>query len=278
MQGSRKERIDTLMVHKGLAGSREKAKRILMAGLVFVNQQRVDKPGTLVPVTDNIEVRGVENPFVSRGGLKLEKALSRFAVPVQGRIWLDIGASTGGFTHCLLNHGAAKVYSIDVGYGQLAWELRQDPRVAVMERPNIRNVRREDLDTPANGAAIDVSFISLKLVLPVADSLLTDDGHIITLIKPQFEVGKGKVGKKGVVREASLHREVVQDILEFARGIGLRILGLDYSPITGPEGNIEFLAHFYRGGENASEITDGKALAENTVKTAHDFFSRQVTI
>jgi 23S rRNA (cytidine1920-2'-O)/16S rRNA (cytidine1409-2'-O)-methyltransferase len=278
MQGSRKERIDTLLVQKGLAGSREKAKRIIMAGLVFVEQQRVDKPGTLIHPTANIEVRGVENPFVSRGGLKLEKALNQFDVPVAGRIWMDIGASTGGFTHCLLNHGADKVYSIDVGYGQLAWELRQDPRVVVMERTNIRNVKQEDIGSPApNGAVIDVSFISLKLVLPVAAELLSNDSHIVSLIKPQFEVGKGKVGKKGVVREASLHREVLEEILKFAQEIGLIVLSLEFSPITGPEGNIEFLAHLYKGERN-TEQADIAALADSTVKNAHEFFSRQVSI
>jgi 23S rRNA (cytidine1920-2'-O)/16S rRNA (cytidine1409-2'-O)-methyltransferase len=277
MQDSRKERIDTLLVQKGLAGSREKAKRIIMTGLVFVEQQRVDKPGTLVNLKDNIEVRGVENPFVSRGGLKLEKALGSFDVPVEGRTWMDIGASTGGFTHCLLSHGAEKVFSIDVGYGQLAWELRQDQRVVVMERTNIRNVRQEDLGSSApGGAVIDVSFISLKLVLPVAAGLLADNSHIVSLIKPQFEVGKGKVGKKGVVREASLHREVLEEVLLFAQNIGLTVLGLEFSPITGPEGNIEFLAHFFKG-DKKTEKMDISTLAECTVKSAHEFFNRQVT-
>ena len=265
MQGSQKERIDVLLQKNGLAASREKAKRIIMSGLVFVNQQRVDKPGTMVNIDDEIEVRGIDNPYVSRGGLKLDKALKVFDV----RVWLDSGASTGGFTHCLLNHGASKVYSIDVGYGQLAWELRQDPRVVVMERTNIRNVQREDLDDDPQGAVIDVSFISLRIVLPVAAGLLADNSHIVSLIKPQFEVGKGKVGKKGVVREAALHKEVLEEILGFAHETGLKVLGLDFSPITGPEGNIEFLAHFYKGSQYQEEanIPD---MIEDTVKMAHD--------
>lgn len=274
MQDSHKERIDTLMVLKGLASSREKAKRIIMAGLVFIDQQRVDKPGTMVNSLDKIEVKGVENPFVSRGGLKMDKALNGFQIPVKGRTYLDIGASTGGFTHCLLTHGAERVYSIDVGYGQLAWELRQDPRVTVMERTNIRNVKQEDLETYVNGAVIDVSFISLRLVLPVAFNLLEDDSHIIALIKPQFEAGKGKVGKKGVVREASLHIEVIEKILSFAQDLGLTVLGLDFSPITGPEGNIEFLSHLYKGINNIG-IGDIKPIVEKTVGAAHEFFSKR---
>jgi 23S rRNA (cytidine1920-2'-O)/16S rRNA (cytidine1409-2'-O)-methyltransferase len=277
MQDSHKERIDTLLVQRGLAGSREKAKRIIMAGLVFVEQQRVDKPGTLVYATDSIEVRGVENPYVSRGGLKLEKALNSFDIPVEGRTWLDIGASTGGFTHCLLINGAERVYSIDVGYGQLAWELRQNPKVIVMERTNIRNVKSGDLDSTPNGAVIDVSFISLKLVLPVIHGLLAEDSHIVALIKPQFEVGKGKVGKKGVVREPGLHREVIEDILEMAGSIGLKVLNLNFSPIKGPEGNIEFLAHLYKGNEHDSIQLDFETLAKRIVDNAHEFFSKQVT-
>lgn len=277
MQNSHKERIDTLLVQRGLAGSREKAKRIIMAGLVFVDNQRIDKPGTMVSPADSIEVRGVDNPYVSRGGLKLEKALNSFDIPVEGRTWLDIGASTGGFTHCLLINGAERVYSIDVGYGQLAWELRQNPKVKVMERTNIRKVTRDDLDTSPNGAVIDVSFISLKLVLPVVYSLLNDDSHIAALIKPQFEVGKGKVGKKGVVREPDLHRQVLEDILEMAASIGLKVLDLDFSPIKGPEGNIEFLVHLYKGNKISTRHFDFRTLARHTVEKAHKFFGEQVT-
>lgn len=279
MQDSRKERIDVLLVEKGLVSSREKAKRIIMAGLVFVDQQRVDKPGTSVVIDSNIEVKGTDNPYVSRGGLKLEKALEQFNVNVKDRIWLDIGASTGGFTHCLLNNGAKQVYSIDVGYGQLAWELRQDPRVIVMERTNIRNVKREDLATVPQGAVIDVSFISLKLVLPGAIELLDENSPIITLIKPQFEVGKGKVGKKGVVREKPLHLEVLTEIVNFSKGLGLKLQGMDFSPITGPEGNIEFLGYFFKGTQTPAPQPvpiqqSCSILIEETVHRAHDFFEK----
>ncbi len=270
MQDSHKERIDVLLVKKNLASSREKAKRMVMAGLVFAGGQRVDKPGTLIDPASNIEVRGEDHPYVSRGGLKLEKALNKFDIPVKGLTFMDIGASTGGFTDCLLKNGASRVYSIDVGYGQLAWELRQDPRVVVMERTNIRNITRADIYDTIQGAVIDVSFISLKLVLPVVYDILERDSHIVALIKPQFEVGKGKVGKKGVVRDKALHLEAVLSVLEFARKIGLGIKDLDYSPITGPEGNIEFLAHLYKG--SCDETVDISKLAFKIVDAAHDFF------
>ncbi|NLC43243.1 MAG: TlyA family RNA methyltransferase [Clostridiales bacterium] len=273
MQDSHKARIDILLVEKGLASSREKAKGIIMAGLVFVDQQRVDKPGTSVAVDSKIEVKGTDNPYVSRGGLKLEKALEQFDVEVKELIWLDIGASTGGFTHCLLNNGASQVYSIDVGYGQLAWELRQDPRVIVMERTNIRNVKREDLATVPQGAVIDVSFISLKLVLPVALDLLADNSTIIALIKPQFEVGKGKVGKKGVVRDKLLHLEVLSEIVSYSESLNLKLLGLDFSPITGPEGNIEFLGYFSKGNTDAIEQSPS-LIIEEIVNNAHKFFEK----
>lgn len=274
MQGSQKERIDVLMVNKGLASSREKAKRLIMSGLVFVDQQRVEKPGTFIKCDDIIQVKGEDNPYVSRGGLKLEKALKNFSVPVKDRIWLDIGASTGGFTHCLLLNDAKKVYSVDVGYGQLAWELRQDPRVVVMERTNIRNVQLKDFPDPIQGVVIDVSFISLELVFPVAINLMENNSHMITLIKPQFEVGKGKVGKKGVVREQALHLEVLDHILEFANSLNLQILGLDFSPITGPKGNIEFLAHLYKGDDRPA-ITDYYPLSHRVVRKAHEYFSNR---
>jgi 23S rRNA (cytidine1920-2'-O)/16S rRNA (cytidine1409-2'-O)-methyltransferase len=272
LQSSRKERIDVLLVRKGLASSREKAKRLVMAGLVFAGEKRVEKPGAMIECCEIIQVKGEENPYVSRGGLKLEKALKKFSVPVRDRIWLDIGASTGGFTHCLLMHGAKKVYSLDVGYGQLAWELRQDPRVVVMERTNIRNVRLEDLPAPPQGAVIDVSFISLKLVIPAAIRLLENNSPIVSLIKPQFEVGKGKVGKKGVVRNAALHLEVLDNLLQFADSLNLRVQNLDFSPITGPEGNIEFLAYFYKG-EKMPTITDFQSTASDVVRKAHEYFA-----
>ena len=274
MQDIRKERIDLLLVDKGLAASREKAKRLIMAGLVFVDQKRIDKPGTFVQRDAVIQVKGEENPYVSRGGLKLEKAIKNFSIPVKSRIWLDVGASTGGFTHCLLLHGAKKVYSLDVGYGQLAWELRQDPRVVVMERTNVRNINIEDFTDPIHGIAIDVSFISLKLVLPVVNNLLDNKGHIISLIKPQFEVGKGKVGKKGVVRDKRLHFEVLVEIMKFARSLNLKIVNLDFSPITGPEGNIEFLAHFYKGNDIPA-INDYESLSRDIVCNAHNYFTIQ---
>lgn len=272
MNDSRRERLDVLLVQSGLASSREKAKRLIMAGLVFVNQQRVDKPGSMVLVDDKIQIKGADNLFVSRGGLKLEKALKKFAIPVEDRTWMDIGASTGGFTHCLLHHGARKVYSIDVGYGQLAWELRQDPRVVVMERTNIRNVQEEAFPEPPQGAVIDVSFISLKLVLPVVIRILDNNSHIVSLIKPQFEVGKGKVGKRGVVRDETLHLEVLNNILTFADSLNLEIKNLDYSPITGPEGNIEFLAHFYKYNGMTAKL-DYRSLSQTVVRNAHIFFA-----
>lgn len=278
MQNTRKERIDILLVKRGLAPSREKSKRIIMAGQVFVNQQRIDKPGTLVVSSSSVEVKGNEHPYVSRGGLKLEKALMKFNVQVKDRIWMDIGASAGGFTHCLLVNGASQVYSIDVGYGQLAWELRQDSRVTVMERTNIRYVKNEDFMTIIEGAVIDVSFISLKLVLPVAVGLLEESSPIITLIKPQFEVGKGRVGKKGVVREKTLHIEVLNDISAFAETLGLNLQGLDYSPITGPEGNIEFLAYFCKGEPIPLTNNPNFLLIEETVQEAHNFFCKKQVI
>jgi len=271
---TRKERIDTLMVQKGLASSREKAKRLIMAGLVLVDQKKIDKPGTFIQSDADIQIKDEENPYVSRGGLKLEKAIKRFSVPVKDRVWLDVGASTGGFTHCLLLNGAKKVYSVDVGYGQLAWELRQDPRVVVMERTNIRNIKFDDFKDPIFGSVIDVSFISLKLVLPVVNNLLEKNSHIIALIKPQFEVGKGKVGKKGVVRSKELHIEALINILEFANSIDLKIINLDFSPITGPEGNIEFLAHFYKG-DDIPTLKDYKSLSHNVVCNAHNYFTVQ---
>lgn len=247
MPANDKERIDILLVNKGFAQSREKAKSLLMAGLVFVDNQRIDKAGTKIPVDSDIVVKGSTNPFVSRGGLKLDKAVKNFDFPVSGRVFIDVGASTGGFTDCLLKNGAKAVIAIDVGYGQFAWELRNDDRVTLMERTNIRYVTKDDLKCEVDGAVIDVSFISLKLVLPVVLDLLSDDSHVVALIKPQFEAGKGRVGKNGVVKEASLHIEIISEVLSFAQNAGYKVLNLDYSPITGPEGNIEFLAHLYKG-------------------------------
>lgn len=238
-----KKRIDILLVDKGHFESRERAKKAIMAGLVFVDNQRCDKPGTEVKEDANILVKGNPIPYVSRGGLKLEKAMKCFGVTLKDKVCMDIGASTGGFTDCMLQNGAVKVFSIDVGYGQLAWKLRQDERVVCMERTNIRHVTIEDTKEFADFASIDVSFISLKLVLPKAKELLNRDGEIVALIKPQFEAGKGKVGKKGVVRDKNVHIEVIETISQFAVDSGFAILNLDYSPIKGPEGNIEYLIH-----------------------------------
>ena len=242
----KKERLDVLLCEKGLCESRTRAQAVIMEGLVFVNEQRVDKPGTAVDPEAKIEVRGNACPYVSRGGLKLEKALRDFGVDPTGYVCSDSGASTGGFTDCLLQQGARKVYAIDVGYGQLAWKIRSDDRVVVMERTNIRNVTPEMLGEPLDLSVVDVSFISLKLVLPVIRELLGPEGQVLCLIKPQFEAGREKVGKKGVVRELSTHIEVLETFLKTAGDLGFTVVNLTYSPVKGPEGNIEFLGHLSR--------------------------------
>ena len=243
MEG-KKERLDTLLAENGYAVSREKARSIIMAGLVFVDNQKIDKPGTKVNVNANIEVKGNPIPYVSRGGLKLEKALKEFAIDLTGFTTIDIGASTGGFTDCMLQKGAAKVFAIDVGYGQLAWSLRTDSRVVCMERTNIRKVTPADLGEAADFATMDVSFISITKVLPVAKELLKEEGRLVCLIKPQFEAGREKVGKKGVVRDKNVHKEVIEHILDFCKNqMSFEILGLTFSPIKGPEGNIEYLVY-----------------------------------
>ncbi len=238
-----KERIDVLLVEKGFFDSREKARSSIMAGLVFVNQQRIDKSGTKINKDSIITVKGNAIPYVSRGGLKLEKAIKSFQLDLQGKTAMDIGASTGGFTDCMLKNGAKKVYAIDVGYGQLAWELRQDERVVSMERTNIRHVSKDGFQENIDFASIDVSFISLKLVLPVVKELIQKEGEIVCLIKPQFEAGREKVGKKGVVKDKNVHLEVIREILSFAINLGLYFKGISFSPIKGPEGNIEYLAY-----------------------------------
>lgn len=247
-----KKRLDVVLVEKGFAPSREKAKAIIMSGIVFVDNQKADKAGMSIPEDAEVEVRGKTNSFVSRGGLKIEKALKFFDINPDGLCCMDIGASTGGFTDCLLTKGARKVFSIDVGYGQLAWKLRQDPRVVCMERTNIRYVTPDMLNgEKPELAVIDVSFISLKLVLPVVAQLLDEHGRVACLIKPQFEAGKGKVGKKGVVREPEIHLEVLEAFLENAHASGFHVYNLTFSPIRGPEGNIEFLGYLGRDGEDA---------------------------
>ena len=238
-----KKRLDVLLTEQGYADSRSKAQAIIMAGQVYVDGQKADKPGISYGETVSIEVRGVTCPYVSRGGLKLEKALRDFGVEPKDYVCSDSGASTGGFTDCLLQQGAKKVFAIDVGYGQLDWKIRSDERVVVMERTNIRYVTPEDLGEPLDLSVIDVSFISLKIVLPTIKTLLKPTGQVLCLIKPQFEAGKEKVGKKGVVRDPQTHQEVLDMFVELADSLGFTILGLTFSPVKGPEGNIEFLGH-----------------------------------
>ncbi len=252
-----KERLDVLLVSGGYAESREKAKAIIMSGQVFVDGQREDKAGSMFDaVKVHIEVKGSTLKYVSRGGLKLEKAIAQFDLQLTDKVCMDIGASTGGFTDCMLQNGAAKVFSVDVGHGQLAWKLRNDPRVVCMEKTNFRYVTVEQIKESLDFASCDVSFISLTKILIPARNLLKDDGQMVCLIKPQFEAGKDKVGKKGVVREPEIHREVVEKILDFADMIGFDILHLEYSPIKGPEGNIEYLVHLKKNAEKAIEVSE----------------------
>ena len=238
-----KERLDVLLIKRNLAESREKAKAIIMAGSVFVDGQREDKAGSSFQEDVQIEVKGHTLPYVSRGGLKLEKALAEFDVTVEGKVCTDVGSSTGGFTDCMLQNGAVKVYAIDVGRGQLDWELRQDDRVVCMEKTNIRYVTPADIGEPVDFSSIDVSFISLTKVLEPIRRYLKADGEIVALIKPQFEAGREKVGKKGVVREKSTHHEVIEKVAGYANSIGFEVLNINFSPIKGPEGNIEYLLH-----------------------------------
>lgn len=238
-----KERLDVLLVKRNLAASREKAKAIIMSGIVYVDGQKEDKAGTTFPEEAMIEVRGHTLPYVSRGGLKLEKAIKNFDVNVEGKVCTDVGSSTGGFTDCMLQNGAVKVFAIDVGRGQLDWKLRQDPRVVCMEKTNIRYVTPEDIDDALDFASVDVSFISLTKILEPTRNLLKDGGQMVCLIKPQFEAGREKVGKKGVVRDKAVHLEVVERIVTFALEHGFSVHHLSYSPIKGPEGNIEYLVH-----------------------------------
>ena len=239
-----KKRLDVLLVERGFAETRTKAQAIIMSGMVYVAGQKADKPGMSFDEACELEVRGATCPYVSRGGLKLEKALRDFGVDPTGYVCSDSGASTGGFTDCLLQQGAKKVFAIDVGYGQLDWKIRSDPRVVVMERTNVRYVTPEQLGEPLDLSVVDVSFISLRIVLPVIKTFLKENaGQVLCLIKPQFEAGKEKVGKKGVVRDPAVHKEVLDDFVALTKEIGFKILGLTFSPVKGPEGNIEFLAH-----------------------------------
>ena len=242
-----KKRLDVLLVEQGLAESRQKAQAAIMAGAVYVNDQKVDKAGAPTEEGAKLEVRGQTLPYVSRGGLKLEKAMTVFPITLEGKVAADIGASTGGFTDCMLQNGAVKVYAVDVGYGQLAWSLRSDERVVCLERTNARYLSREQIPEPLEFASIDVSFISLKLILPPLRALMGPEGQVVCLVKPQFEAGKDKVGKKGVVRDPAVHREVLEHFLEHAAQAGFTVSGLTYSPIRGPEGNIEYLGYLIVG-------------------------------
>ena len=264
-----KKRLDLLMVERALAPSREKAKAYIMSGDVYVDGQKEDKAGTMFKETVKIEVRGNTLPYVSRGGLKLDKAMNNFGVSLDGKVCMDVGASTGGFTDCMLQNGAVKVYSIDVGYGQLDWKLRNDPRVVCMEKTNIRYVLPEDLQEPAQFSSIDVSFISLTKVLLPVRNLLTDDGEIVCLIKPQFEAGREKVGKKGVVRDPAVHLEVIEKVIAYASTIAMELCHLSFSPIKGPEGNIEYLLHLKKRPEGEVIQSSLEVTPEAVVQEAH---------
>lgn len=263
-----KKRLDVLLVERRLADSREKAKAIIMTGNVFVNGQREDKAGTTFDEEKaSIEIKGHTMKYVSRGGYKLEKAIDVFGVDVRDKVCMDIGSSTGGFTDCMLQNGAVKVFAVDVGRGQLDWKLRQDERVISMEKTNIRYVTPEDIGEAVAFASVDVSFISLALVLPAARNLLTDDGRMVCLIKPQFEAGREKVGKKGVVRDKAVHIEVIEKVIDIADGLHFKVLGLDYSPIKGPEGNIEYLIYLEKRPEDeaaAHESVDVRQVVEQS--------------
>ncbi|MBR2401854.1 MAG: TlyA family rRNA (cytidine-2'-O)-methyltransferase [Lachnospiraceae bacterium] len=250
-----KERLDIILVNQGHAPSREKAKAIIMAGNVYVNGQKEDKAGSMFDESKiQLEVRGSQLKYVSRGGLKLEKAMESWNIVLEDKVCMDIGASTGGFTDCMLQNGAVKVYSVDVGHGQLAWKLRNDERVVCMEKTNFRYMVPSDIEDALDFASVDVSFISLTKILIPARNLLKENGEMVCLIKPQFEAGRDKVGKKGVVRERSVHEEVVRKILDYADSIGFDVLSLEYSPIKGPEGNIEYLMHIRKNGERSEQL------------------------
>ena len=264
-----KKRLDMLMMERALAPSREKAKAYIMAGDVYVDGQKEDKAGTMFPETVKIEVRGNTLPYVSRGGLKLEKAMKNFDVTLKDKVCMDVGASTGGFTDCMLQNGAVKVYSIDVGYGQLDWKLRNDPRVVCMEKTNIRYVVPQDLEGPADFSSIDVSFISLTKVLLPVRNLLTEEGEIVCLIKPQFEAGREKVGKKGVVRDPAVHQEVIEKVRDYAMSISMEPCHLSFSPIKGPEGNIEYLLHLKKHPEGIQVSDSLQVSVEEVVSQAH---------
>ncbi len=262
-----KKRLDAAVFEQGFCDSREKAKTLIMAGVVYVNNQKADKPGMQIKDDDSIEVRSNPLKYVSRGGLKLEKAMSSFDIKLDGLVCADIGASTGGFTDCMLQNGAKKVYSIDVGYGQLAWKLRTDPRVVNMERTNFRYVTKEQVPDELSFASVDVSFISLSLIVPVMRTLMRNDACAVCLIKPQFEAGRDKIGKKGVVRDKSVHIEVVDNIIGMMLNNGFSVSGLDYSPVKGPEGNIEYLILVQKSDQPVNNL---KTTAKDVVMRSHD--------
>ena len=266
-----KERLDVLLVSQGLATSREKAKAVIMAGNVLVNGQREDKAGTMIDVKAQITVKGTQLKYVSRGGLKLEKAMQCFPLTPKGKVCMDIGASTGGFTDCMLQNGAVKVYAVDVGYGQLAWSLRTDERVVNMERTNIRNVTLDQLAEPIEFFSVDVSFISLHHIFPVAQAITTPDAMGVCLVKPQFEAGREKVGKNGVVRDPATHREVLHNAMGYAAANGFKVCGLDFSPVKGPEGNIEYLM-FVQKSDEPGALDD--SVAEQVVASSHSTLDR----
>ena len=269
----KKERLDLLLVEQGHFSSRERAKATIMAGKVLVNEMKIEKAGTMVPADGTIRILGEIHPFVSRGGLKLQKGLAEFNILLDGLVMADIGASTGGFSDCALQAGARKVYAIDVGYGQLDWKIRQDSRVVVWERTNIRNVTKESFGDPIDFVGIDVSFISLSLVLPVVKEFLDSAGKVICLIKPQFEAGKERVGKNGVVRDPKVHQAVLAEVLRKIAEIGFSIQGLSFSPIRGPEGNIEFLAYLDLSGISSVSLED--QVIQNLVEKAHGNFEKE---
>ena len=270
MEKQKKQRLDVLLVEKGLAPSREKAKAIIMAGIVYVDGNKEDKAGTTFPEQAVIEVKGKTLPYVSRGGLKLEKAMQQFPITLADKVCMDVGSSTGGFTDCMLQNGAVKVYAVDVGHGQLAWKLRNDPRVVCMEKTNIRYVTPEDIEELVEFSSIDVSFISLTKVLLPVKNLLTDNGQIVCLIKPQFEAGREKVGKKGVVRDRKVHEEVIRMVMDYAASIELYPLALDFCPVKGPEGNIEYLLFLSKNKEDMAVMDDTSIDIDAVVTASHE--------
>ncbi len=275
MEKQKKQRLDVLLVEKGLAESREKAKAILMAGIVYVDGNKEDKAGTTFAPDVQIEVKGKTLPYVSRGGLKLEKAMQQFPITLSGKVCMDVGSSTGGFTDCMLQNGAVKVYAVDVGHGQLAWKLRNDPRVVCMEKTNIRYVTPEDIEERVEFSSIDVSFISLTKVLLPVKNLLTDKGQIVCLIKPQFEAGREKVGKKGVVRDRNVHEEVIEMVIAYAASIDLYPLALDFSPVKGPEGNIEYLLFLSKNKEDQKIMDDASIDIHAVVTASHETLDKK---